>query len=120
MKKKYVCLICFLMLLSQAFAEEEIKEIPLENATSNEILDKSVTAQNEQTLKVEEVDAQELLLKNQNLESSSMEITGEALKEQQQQVRVVQNDTLKIEEELAEGVQKKGFWSKVKDFFTGE
>ena len=92
----------------------------MEGESAAKVLDKGITAQNEQTLEVKEVDTQELLLKNQNLESSSVQITGEALKEQQQQVKVTQNDSLKIEEELASGVKPKSFWQKVKDFFTGE
>lgn len=112
--------ICLLVMASQAFAEGEIRELPVEGESAAKVLDKGITAQNEQTLEVKEVDTQELLLKNQNLESSSVQITGEALKEQQQQVKVTQNDSLKIEEELASGVKPKSFWQKVKDFFTGE
>lgn len=55
-----------------------------------------------------------------DLESSSIKITGKALQEQQQQVKVVQNDTLKIEEELAAGSKTEKFLAKIKDFFTGE
>lgn len=104
----------------QVFAETKIREIPVEGESTSKVLDKEIAAQNEQTLEVKEVDTQNLLLKNQNLESSSVQITGEALKEQQQQVKVTQNDALKIEEELASGVKPKSFWQKVKDFFTGE
>lgn len=118
--KKNILVICFLALSMQVFAEAEIREIPVEGESAAKVLDKEITAQNKQTLEVKEVDTQDLLLKNQNLESSSVQITGEALKEQQQQVKVTQNDSLKIEEELADGVKPKSFWKKVKDFFTGE
>lgn len=111
---------CCLMLSVSLLGEGEIRELSLEGESAAKILDKGITAQNEQTLEVKEIDTQELLLQNQNLESSSIEITGEALKEQQQQVKVMQNDALKIEEELAAGVKPKSFWQKVKDFFTGE
>lgn len=100
----------FLFTMQLAYAEGE----------EAQMIDRGISAQNEQTLEMKEIDTQDLLLQNQNLESSSVEITGEALKEQQQQVKVLQNDSLRIEEELAEGVKPKGFWQKIKDFFTGE
>lgn len=112
----------FLICSCLALAEGEIRELPTETegTTTGNVLDKGITAQNEQTLEVKELDTQELLLQNQDLESSSIKITGKALQEQQQQVKVVQNDILKIEEELAAGVKPKSFWQKIKDFFTGE
>ncbi|HEY4533823.1 MAG TPA: hypothetical protein VIG61_06655 [Fusobacterium sp.] len=122
MKKQKIIFGLFLICSFLSFAEGEIREIITEtaNTTTSNVLDKGITAQNEQTLEVKELDTQELLLQNQDLESSSIKITGKALQEQQQQVKVVQNDTLKIEEELAAGVKPKSFWQKIKDFFTGE
>src|SRR3712207_2630300 len=59
-----------------SFAEGEIREIITEtaNTTTSNVLDKGITAQNEQTLEVKELVTQELLLQNQDLESSSMKI----------------------------------------------
>ncbi|AVQ16845.1 hypothetical protein FSBG_01251 [Fusobacterium gonidiaformans 3-1-5R] len=121
MNKNKILISAFFLWSFFLFAEGEVRELPVEGATTtSNVLDKGITAQNEQTLEVKELDTQELLLQNQDLESSSIKITGKALKEQQQQVKVVQNDTLKIEEELAAGVKPKSFWQKIKDFFTGE
>ena len=122
MKKQKMMLGLFLICSCLALAEGEIRELTTETegTTTGNVLDKGITAQNEQTLEVKELDTQELLLQNQDLESSSIKITGKALQEQQQQVKVVQNDTLKIEEEVAAGVKPRSFWQKIKDFFTGE
>ena len=104
MNKNKILISAFFLWSFFLFAEGEVRELPVEGATTtSNVLDKGITAQNEQTLEVKELDTQELLLQNQ-----------------QQQVKVVQNDTLKIEEELAAGVKPKSFWQKIKDFFTGE
>lgn len=121
MKKQKMMVGLFLICSFGVLAEGEIRELTTEmTTTTSNVLDKGITAQNEQTLEVKEIDTQELLLQNQDLESSSIKITGKALQEQQQQVKVVQNDSLKIEKELAAGVKPKSFWQKIKDFFTGE
>jgi len=76
---------------------------------------KKVVGENNQQLDVKEIDTEELILQNQNLESSSINITGENLKENGDKVKVNQENSATLEEELSRGVEKKGFFRKVLD-----
>lgn len=82
-------------------------------------ISKEVTATNQQQLDIKEIDTEELLLKNQNLESSSVEISGENFKEGEDKVVVQQATEVVLEQELSQGVEEKSFFRKVIDFFKG-
>jgi len=89
-----------------------------ENVATTE-LTKQVTSENNQQLDVKEIDTEDLILQNQNLESSSVNITGENLKENGDKVKVNQENSATLEEELSRGVEKKGFFRKVLDKLFG-
>nr|WP_310786513.1 hypothetical protein [Fusobacterium nucleatum] len=80
---------------------------------------KKVVGENNQQLDVKEIDTEELILQNQNLESSSVNITGENLKENGDKVKVNQENSATLEEELSRGVEKKGFFRRVLDKLFG-
>ena len=80
---------------------------------------KKVVGENNQQLDVKEIDTEELILQNQNLESSSINITGENLKENGDKVKVNRENTATIEEELYQGVEKKGFFRRIIDKLIG-
>ena len=80
---------------------------------------KKVVGENNQQLDVKEIDTEELILQNQNLESSSVNITGENLKENGDKVKVNRENTATIEEELSQGVEKKGFFRRIIDKLFG-
>ena len=80
---------------------------------------KKVVGENNQQLDVKEIDTEELILQNQNLESSSINITGENLKENGDKVKVNRENTATIEEELSQGVEKKGFFRRIIDKLFG-
>ena len=80
---------------------------------------KKVVGENNQQLDVKEIDTKELILQNQNLESSSINITGENLKENGDKVKVNRENTATIEEELSQGVEKKGFFRRIIDKLFG-
>lgn len=119
--------ISFLILGLVAYAEDtDIKstsetttEISEEENVATTEITKKVVSQNNQQLDVREIDTEELILQNQNLESSSINITGENLKENGDKVKVNQENTATLEEELSRGVEKKGFFRKVLDKIFG-
>ena len=80
---------------------------------------KKVVGENNQQLDVKEIDTEELILQNQNLESSSINITVENLKENGDKVKVNRENTATIEEELSQGVEKKGFFRRIIDKLFG-
>ena len=89
-----------------------------ENVATTEVT-KQVTSENNQQLDVKEIDTEDLILQNQNLESSSVNITGENLKENGDKVKVNQENSATLEEELSKGVEKKGFFRRVLDKLFG-
>lgn len=72
-------------------------------------VNQEVSGENKQQLDVREIDTDELILKNQNLESSSVEISGQNFKEKQDKVKVSQDDKVNIEEELSKGVENRSY-----------
>ena len=80
---------------------------------------KKVVGENNHQLDVKDIDTEELILQNQNLESSSINITGENLKENGDKVKVNRENTATIEEELSQGVEKKGFFRRIIDKLFG-
>ena len=125
MSKKLLAL--FLVLGLMAYAEDTetvasdaatTESSAEENVVTTE-LTKQVTSENNQQLDVKEIDTEDLILQNQNLESSSVNITGENLKENGDKVKVNQENSATLEEELSRGVEKKGFFRKVLDKLFG-
>lgn len=72
-------------------------------------ISKEVIGTNKQQLDVKELDTEELLLKNQNLESSSVEISGENFKEKEDKIKIQQTNKAELEEELSQGVENKSY-----------
>ena len=125
MSKKLLAL--FLVLGLMAYAEDTetvasdtttTENSAEENVATTE-LTKQVTSENNQQLDVKEIDTEDLILQNQNLESSSVNITGESLKENGDKVKVNQENSATLEEELSRGVEKKGFFRRVLDKLFG-
>lgn len=119
MSKKLLAL--FLVLGLMAYAEDTdtvasdtttTENSAEENVATTEVT-KQVTSENNQQLDVKEIETEDLILQNQNLESSSVNITGENLKENGDKVKVNQENTATLEEELSRGVEKKGFFRRV-------
>ena len=121
MSKKLLAL--FLVLGLMAYAEDTdtvvndtaATESSAEENVATTELTKQVTSENNQQLDVKEIDTEDLILQNQNLESSSVNITGENLKENGDKVKVNQENSATLEEELSRGVEKKGFFRRVLD-----
>ena len=125
MSKKLLAL--FLVLGLMAYAEDTetvasdtttAESSAEENIATTEVT-KQVTSENNQQLDVKEIDTEDLILQNQNLESSSVNITGENLKENGDKVKVNQENSATLEEELSRGVEKKGFFRRVLDKLFG-
>ena len=72
-------------------------------------IDKEVTGVNKEQLERKEIETKEMLLKNQKIDSGSVELSSENMKEQQQKIKVVQNEKAALEDELSQGVEKKSF-----------
>ena len=125
MSKKLLAL--FLVLGLMAYAEDTetvasdttATESSAEENVATTELTKQVTSENNQQLDVKEIDTEDLILQNQNLESSSVNITGENLKENGDKVKVNQENSAILEEELSRGVEKKGFFRRVLDKLFG-
>ena len=125
MSKKLLAL--FLVLGLMAYAEDTetvasdtttTESSAEENVATTEVT-KQVNSENNQQLDVKEIDTEDLILQNQNLESSSVNITGENLKENGDKVKVNQENSATLEEELSRGVEKKGFFRRVLDKLFG-
>ena len=126
MRKKLLAI--FLLLGVLTYAEDNDTTVIIndnaQKATDNgEVITtevtKKVVGENNQQLDVKEIDTEELILQNQNLESSSINITGENLKENGDKVKVNRENTATIEEELSQGVEKKGFFRRIIDKLFG-
>ena len=121
-------MVIFLLLGVLTYAEDNNTSVIIndsaQKATDNdEVITTEVTrkviGENNQQLDVREIDTEELILQNQNLESSSVNITGENLKENGDKVKVNRENTATIEEELSQGVEKKGFFRRMLDKIFG-
>ena len=125
MSKKLLALFLVLGLIAYAEDTETVAsettatESSAEENVATTELTKQVTSENNQQLDVKEIDTEDLILQNQNLESSSVNITGENLKENGDKVKVNQENSATLEEELSRGVEKKGFFRKVLDKLFG-
>ncbi len=79
-----------------------------ETATKN-IINQEVSGINKQQLDVREITTEELILKNQNLESTSIDISGKNFKEKDDKVRINKNNNTNLEEELSRGLKRSFF-----------
>ena len=52
-------------------------------------IDKEVTGVNKEQLEMKEIETKEMLLKGQKIDSGSVELSGENLKNQQQKIKVI-------------------------------
>ena len=125
MSKKLLALFLVLGLMAYAENTETVasdttttESSAEENVATTEVT-KQVTSENNQQLDVKEIDTEDLILQNQNLESSSVNITGENLKENGDKVKVNQENSATLEGELSRGVEKKGFFRRVLDKLFG-
>ncbi len=73
------------------------------------IINQEVSGVNKQQLDVREITTEELILKNQNLESTSIDISGKNFKEKDDKVRINKNNNSNLEEELSRGLKKSFF-----------
>lgn len=73
------------------------------------IIKQEVVGTNKQQLDIRELTTDELLLKNQNLESSSVEINGENFKNKDEKIKINQSDKITLEEELSQGIENKSY-----------
>ena len=125
MSKKLLAIFLLLGLLTYAEDSDTsvITNDNIQKTNNNEVITTEITKQvvgeNNQQLDVKEIDTEELILQNQNLESSSINITGENLKENGDKVKVNRENTATIEEELSQGVEKKGFFRRILDKLFG-
>ena len=125
MSKKLLALFLVLGLMAYAENTETVAsdttttESSAEENVATTELTKQVISENNQQLDVKEIDTEDLILQNQNLESSSVNITGENLKENGDKVKVNQENSATLEEELSKGVEKKGFFRRVLDKLFG-
>ena len=125
MSKKLLAL--FLVLGLMAYAEDTdtvvndtaTTESSAEENVATTELTKQVTSENNQQLDVKEIETVDLILEIHNLEWSSVNITGENLKENWDKVKVNQVNSATLEEELSRGVEKKGFFRRVLDKLFG-
>ncbi|MGL4687972.1 MAG: hypothetical protein ACRCVS_04720 [Fusobacteriaceae bacterium] len=72
-------------------------------------INQEVTGRNLQQLEYKKIVNTNDLLKNQNIESTNMEIVGDLLKRQKQRIKIIQSDSIQIEEEIVKG-KSKGFF----------
>ncbi|MGL5123068.1 MAG: hypothetical protein ACRC6K_02735 [Fusobacteriaceae bacterium] len=82
--------------------------ISFSNAPSPTI-NQEVTGRNLQQLEYKKIVNTNDLLKNQNIESTNMEIVGDLLKRQKQRIKIIQSDSIQLEEEIVKG-KSKGFF----------
>ncbi|MGL6064328.1 MAG: hypothetical protein ACRC0S_04535 [Fusobacteriaceae bacterium] len=72
-------------------------------------INQEVTGRNLQQLEYKKIINTNDLLKNQSIESTNMEIVGDLLKRQKQRIKIIQSDSIQIEEEIVKG-KSKGFF----------
>ncbi len=77
--------------------------------TPSPVINQEVTGKNLQQLEYKKIINTNDLLKNQNIESTNMEIVGDLLKRQKQRIKIIQSDSIQIEEEVVKG-KSKGFF----------
>ena len=75
------------------------------------VIDKQVQGVNKEQLEIKEVEPNDVLLKNQTVESGAIKVTNDNFQNQNQnqKIKVVQGQKSALENELSQGVEKKSF-----------
>lgn len=73
------------------------------------VIDKQVQGVNKEQLEIKEVEPNDVLLKNQTIESGAIKVTNDNFQNQNQKIKVVQGQKSALENELSQGVEKKSF-----------
>lgn len=71
------------------------------------VIGQEVTGVNLQQLEYKKITNSNEMLKNQGIESTNMEIVSDNLKRQRQRIKVVQTDSIQLQDEIKEGKKKK-------------
>lgn len=97
-----------LVLSATSFSNTNINtnSVPTSNSPT---IDQQVTGVNLQQLEYRAITNSNELLKNQRIESTNMEIVSDSLKKQRQRIKVVQSDSVQLQDEIIEG-RKRGFF----------
>lgn len=72
-------------------------------------IEKNVSGTNKQQLDVRELSQEELIFKNQNLESTDVTISGEKFKNSKEQITIYKKQEFELKEELSEGIKNNYF-----------
>lgn len=70
-------------------------------------IDKEVQGVNKEQLEIKEVEPNDVLLKNQNIQSGAIKVTNDNFQNQNQKIKVVQGQKSALENELSQGVEEK-------------
>lgn len=95
--KKFV-LLAFILLSLSSYTEEKTNVIKQE-----------VSGMNKQQLDVRDITTEELILRNQNLESTSIDISGQNFKEKDDKIKIKKSSNENLKEELSKGLKKSFF-----------
>ncbi|STO31238.1 Uncharacterised protein [Fusobacterium necrogenes] len=72
-------------------------------------LDKEIQGINKEQLEIREIPTEEVILKEQNINSGAIEVTNDNYQNQTQKIKVVQEKSA-LEDELSQGVEEKSIW----------
>ncbi|MBR8700732.1 hypothetical protein IX317_000331 [Fusobacterium sp. DD29] len=70
---------------------------------------KEVQGVNKEQLEMKEIETNDVLLKNQNIQSGAIKVTNDNFQNQNQKIKVVQGQKNALEKELSQGVEEKSF-----------
>lgn len=68
------------------------------------VVDQEVQGNNKQQFDIKDSSVEELILENQNLEITNINITGEGLKNSNEQIIIMQQNNASLKEELSKGL----------------
>lgn len=95
-------------LFSVLFLCSSLVAMGADNATT--AIDKEVQGVNKEQLEFKEIETNDVLLKNQNIQSGAIKVTNDDFQNQNQKIKVVQGEKSALEKELSEGVEEKSFF----------
>lgn len=73
------------------------------------IINQEISGVNKQQLDVRDITTEELILRNQNLEITSIDISGKNFKEKDDKIEIKKNNDNNLKEELSKGIKKSFF-----------
>ncbi len=79
------------------------------NQNTKHTINQQVSGTNKQKLDVSEITTEELILRNQDLEMTEIDISGKNFKEKDDKIIVKKNDNKNLKDELAKGIKKSFF-----------